>query len=296
MSDCFGIDISYFQRGINLKKCKEEGIEFVIIRSSFTNSKKEFKKDSTFETHYNNAKENNLDVGVYHYSKACSYEEGRQEAINLYNNCLINKKFEYPICMDVEDECQANAGKERVTDAIKGFCETLENLGYYVCVYANINYIENYMDYKELKKLYDFWIALWNQKEPDVERYNYGIWQFGGETNKIRSNKIAGFVCDQNYSYRQYKDIMIKNCLNGYHEMDNDKNKISIGDKVIIKCAYASSSKSLIAIHTAKTGSECYVTNIYRGTRFPYQLGVKKDNISSKYTIGFANENAIIKK
>lgn len=296
MNSNFGIDISYFQRGIDLKKCKEQGVEFVIIRASFTNSKKEFKKDSAFETHYNNAKENNLDVGVYHYSKACSYEEGKQEAINLYNNCLINKKFEYPICMDVEDKCQAQAGREKVTDAIKGFCETLENLGYYVCVYANINYIENYMNYKELKKLYDFWIASWNEKEPNKSKYNYGIWQFGGETNKIRSNMIAGYICDQNYSYKNYKSIMINKCLNGCHKVDDEESKISIGDKVIITGAYASSSKSLIAIHTAKTGEECYITNIYRGTKYPYQLGVKKDNISSKNTIGFANENSIIKK
>ncbi len=41
--------------------------------------------------------------------------------------------------------------------------------------------------------------------------------------------------------------------------------------------------------------SKCYVTNIYRGTRFPYQLGVKKDNTSSKNTIGFASLDAICK-
>ena len=91
MSKKFGIDISYFQRGIDLKQSKKEGVEFVIIRASFTNSNKLFQKDSTFETHYNNAKKNGLEVGVYHYSKACSFEEGKQEAINLYNKCLINK-------------------------------------------------------------------------------------------------------------------------------------------------------------------------------------------------------------
>src|SRR5699024_11454110 len=46
---------------------------------------------------------------------------------------------------------------------------------------------------------------------------------------------------------------------------------------------------TLFRSHTAKTGSNCYVTNIYRGTRFPYQLGAKKGNISSKNTTGFAS-------
>ena len=88
---------------------------------------------------------------------------------------------------------------------------------------------------------------------------------------------------------------MKKNKLNGCYKINNEDNQINIGDLVTIKKAYASSSQSLIAIHTAKTGSNCYVTNIYRGTRFPYQLGAKKDNISSKNTIGFASLDAICK-
>lgn len=295
MSRAFGIDISCFQHGIDLKACKKQGVEFVIIRASYTNLKKIFKKDSSFEIHYNNAKKNGLKVGAYHYSRACSYKEGKQEAIDLYNNCLINKKFEFPICMDVEDKYQARVGKEKLTEAIKGFCETLENLGFYVCVYANINYIENYMNYKSLKKLYDFWIALWNKNRPSKIKYSYGIWQFGGEVNKIRTNIIAGYICDQNYSYKNYKNIMINNCLNGYYKKDVKNNKMLIGDKVIITGSYANSSKSLMAIYKAKIGKTYYITNIYNGCKYPYQLGLRKNDRSSKNTIGFANINSIKK-
>ena len=42
------------------------------------------------------------------------------------------------------------------------------------------------------------------------------MWQFGGETNKIRTNKVAGVVCDQNYAYKDYP-TQIKNAgLNGF--------------------------------------------------------------------------------
>ena len=49
-------------------------------------------------------------------------------------------------------------------------------------------------------------------------KYNgdYGMWQFGGETNKIRSNKIAGMTVDQDYAYKDYPSIMKKQGLNGY--------------------------------------------------------------------------------
>ena len=46
------------------------------------------------------------------------------------------------------------------------------------------------------------------------------MWQFGGETNKIRSNKIAGITCDQNYAYKDYPSIMMQKGLNGYKISD----------------------------------------------------------------------------
>jgi len=46
--------------------------------------------------------------------------------------------------------------------------------------------------------------------------YTYGIWQFGGETNLIRTNKIAGLVCDQNYSFKDYANLIKKKGFNGY--------------------------------------------------------------------------------
>ena len=44
------------------------------------------------------------------------------------------------------------------------------------------------------------------------------MWQFGGETNKIRTNKVAGVTCDQNYAYKDYPAIINKAGLNGFHK------------------------------------------------------------------------------
>ena len=42
------------------------------------------------------------------------------------------------------------------------------------------------------------------------------MWQFGGETNKIFSNKVAGVTCDQDYVYKDYPLIIRNAGLNGF--------------------------------------------------------------------------------
>jgi LysM repeat protein len=42
------------------------------------------------------------------------------------------------------------------------------------------------------------------------------MWQFGGETNLVRSNKIASYVCDQDYAYEDFPSIIKNAGLNGY--------------------------------------------------------------------------------
>lgn len=213
----FGIDISVWQSGIKFSSLKKEGVNFIIMRGAHTAKDKSMNKDTEFENYYLSAKNNNIPVGCYYFSRAINYEEGKKEALFLYDRCLKNKVFEYPIYIDVEDNVyQQKAGKEAVTNAIKGFCETLEAKGYYVGVYCNLNFLKNYMDYEQLRKKYDYWIALWNKNEPDKARYSYGMWQFGGETNLVRSNKIAGYTCDQNYAFKNYPKIMKDVGLNGY--------------------------------------------------------------------------------
>ena len=74
---------------------------------------------------------------------------------------------------------------------------------------------------------YDKWLANWfksNTKTP-----KHGMWQFGGSTNLIRSNKIAGFVVDQDYAYKDYPSIVKVKGLNGFR-----KNKYTKGEYVTL--------------------------------------------------------------
>ena len=216
MDKVFGIDISTYQGGINLATAKAEGVKFALLRAGFTGYGNGVSKsvDNQFENHYRNAKANGLGVGAYWFSRATTYENGKAEAEYMYNNCLKGKQFEYPIAIDVEDSYyQAKAGKQAVTNAIKGFCEYLEAKGYYVCIYANSNWFKNYMDLSQLTK-YDKWVANWGTSRPSSPAG--GLWQFGGETNRIRTNKVAGMTVDQNYAFYDYPAIMKQKGLNGF--------------------------------------------------------------------------------
>ena len=200
-----GIDISTYQNGLNLKDALNDGIEFVIIRGGFTGTDKNFAVDNKFVDFYNDAKENNIPVGVYYFSRATSYDEGEKEAEFLYENCLKNRIFEYPIYIDVEDRVfQEKASKEDIDSAIKGFCNYIESKCGYAGVYCNLDWADNHMNYKELSKTYDFWLADWDKERPNVNKYDYGMWQYGGSINLIRSDKVDNKVCDQDYSYKDY--------------------------------------------------------------------------------------------
>ena len=165
-----GLDISSYQKGINFDEIKSK-VDFLILRAGFTGwggDGTNKNKDSCFENFYSKSKARGIPVGAYWYSCANTYEKGKAEAEYLYNNCLKGKQFEYPIYMDVEEDRHQQVGKSRMADAIKGFCEYLENKGYYVGIYANSNYFNNFIDTAKLS-MYDKWLAVWTSNKPSFK-------------------------------------------------------------------------------------------------------------------------------
>lgn len=218
----FGIDISEWQQGFDLDKALAEGVEFAILRGA-----DHLYKDKCFENFYAQCKARNIPVGVYHYSRATTPEQARQEAQFLITNVLTGKQFEYPIYMDVEDKTQQTVGKAALTDVVIAFCEEIKQAGYLPGVYASLSFLNSYLDDSRLDA-YEKWIAQW---------YKYcqyggslGLWQFGGETNVIRTNRVAGVVCDQNYAMFDYPSIIKSRGLNGHGELEKTKTETKKGD------------------------------------------------------------------
>lgn len=186
---CF--DISTWQGGINYDEIKKR-VNYCILRAGFWDT-----KDNQFENHYNNLKD--LNLGAYWYSYATTEDEARMEA-NTMLNVIRGKNFTMPIFMDVEDNCMANLGKDKLNSIIKAFGEVIEKAGYYFAVYTNLNWYRNIISGSELNKTYDWWIACWSDTAPSG--VDYGVWQFTSQYNDF------GTRLDANYVVKDYPSII----------------------------------------------------------------------------------------
>ena len=206
MAKIFGIDLSYHNGTVDFKKVKAEGVEFVILRCGYasTSNRNSYGKDTKFETYYKDAKAAGLAVGSYFYSRCNNNATAKAEA-EFILKCIAGKSFEYPIWLDVEDQSTlSSANKETMTTAIETCLDTIKNAGYKVGIYTGIYIIRNNLIQSRIDK-YDVWIAQWANSCSYTG--NLCMWQFGGETNKLRSVKINGVssaACDQNYSAIDY--------------------------------------------------------------------------------------------
>lgn len=204
----FGIDISKWQAGYPYDKANSEGVKFAILRAGFAQT-----KDGSFETHYSNAKRLGWGVGAYWYMYAKSVSAAQAEA-RAFLKAIAGKQFDYPVYLDIEDPSIRGLGRSTLNAMVKAFGEIIEAAGYYFGVYTNVDWYRNVISGSELNKKYDWWIASWSKGKPSG--INAGLWQFGGSTNVIRSNKVAGVVTDQNYAYKDYPSIIKEAGLNGY--------------------------------------------------------------------------------
>ena len=171
------VDISEFQQGINFNKMKNDGIKAVIIRAGY--GREASQKDSMFESHYKNAKSENMMIGVYWYSYADSVGDAEKEA-KACLECINNKSLDMPIYYDLEDNSQTKLGKAKLTEIAERFCETIKKSNYRAGVYANLNWFNNYLDYDKLKKKYSIWLAQYNS----VNELSCDIWQ-NGSTGRV---------------------------------------------------------------------------------------------------------------
>ena len=206
-----GLDISAYQNGLSMQSVKKAGNEFVILRAGYTgygaNRKKV--KDSSFEKFYSAAKSAGLNVGVYWYSCADSKEQGIAEANFLYENCLKGKQFEMPIYIDVENPRWQSKNKKGVTDAIFWFCETLEDKGYFVGVYASLSWFNNYIDTKRLDN-YTKWVACWSSKKPSFKYTAFDMWQ------NSDNGRVDGVRVDTDIAYKDFPEEIKRRGKNGF--------------------------------------------------------------------------------
>ena len=206
----FGIDVSTYQKTM---KFANTPAKFVILRAGYTSRSTGLcNKDTAFESLYEQAKSQGLNVGVYWYSLALSAEQAIEEAKYLYENCLKGKKFELPIYLDVEEKAQLAIGKAGLTALIQTWLTYLTDRNYCVGVYTSASTFNTYIDTSQLDC--EFWVAQWAKK--CTSSLDYGMWQFGGEINKLRKPELDNMVCDQDLMLKDYPTLIKARKQNGY--------------------------------------------------------------------------------
>lgn len=209
MSDAtkmYGIDVSHWQGTIDFKKV-EKVCDFVIIKAGGSDAG--FYTDKKFERNYEKAKEAGLSVGAYYFvGKNCTnYGAGVADA-KRFLDIVKGKSFEFPLYIDIETTPAWK--KQGATDAVIGFCDTIEKAGGYAGIYGSD--IAGFKDRLSIDRLraYDKWVARYGSKPKYVEKY--GMWQ---KSSTGRITGIKGNV-DLDEAYLNYPAIMTRAGLNHF--------------------------------------------------------------------------------
>lgn len=208
-----GVDVSRYNGRPNWATAKANGVQFAILRA--VSGANGVYVDPTFEYNYSECKKAGVPVGLY----VASYLNVEKE-IAATEKILKGKHFEYPIYYDIEDFSFTGRSKSKqsATYAAVRFCKHFEKLGYYVGIYSNKYFIDQWLDKSQIKD-FDIWIADW-RKGVDYSK-SFGMHQF---TNRGRFAGIPstgeGGV-DTNYAFLDYPEIMKSHGLNGYAKREN---------------------------------------------------------------------------
>ena len=218
-----GVDVSRYNGRPNWKVAKANGVDFAILRA--VSGASGVYVDPTFEYNYSECKRAGVPVGLY----VASYLNVDKE-IAVTERVIRGKQFEYPIYYDIEDFSFTGRtrSKQSATYAAVKFCKHFEKLGYYVGIYSNKYFIDQWLDRSQIKD-FDIWIADW-RKGGDYSK-SYGMHQF---TNKGRFrgiNSTGEGGVDTNYAYMDYPSIIKKNGLNGYPKQATKPNELASKEK-----------------------------------------------------------------
>ncbi len=177
------VDVSEYQENIDWAAVKASGVEIAIVRAGFRGYGEEgnIKKDAYFDQNMKGALDAGLEVGTYFFTEAMNYEEGVEEA-DYVLSLVKPYQLKQPIIIDTEniDAEGVRTGSISIEDrseAIRGFCETIEAAGYTPMIYANTYWFCSALDLSKLGK-YEFWLAAY-----DTPQFPYHVegWQYASD-------------------------------------------------------------------------------------------------------------------
>lgn len=217
MAEIKGIDVSANQGNINWKAVANYGMGFAILRIT----EKGNVIDPTFERNYKGCVDNKIPVGVYKYSYATSIEQIKTEA-NIVIKTLNKRKLDYPVFLDLENECQRNISKSVMMQMINAFRAIIVKAGYKFGIYCGESWYNIYLP--DGAKKYDCWLA--HYPDPDNGTMQTRVkpkagigWQY---SSKATIYGISTKV-DRSVFYKDYSSINNANKQEGGNKLTKEQ-------------------------------------------------------------------------
>ena len=190
-----GIDVSNHQGTVDWNKVKAAGIDFAILKVGPVYGK----PDDSFERNAAECERLGIPYGVYYYSYARSVEDANKEADRTLA-WLGGHHPSLPVYYDLEDNYilqDPNFSKDKLAQIAQTFCNRMEAVGFKSGIYANLNWLNNYLDSPSLSG-YDHWVAQYNWRCDYVGSYSF--WQYSSSGNVPGVNGR----CDMNYCFNGF--------------------------------------------------------------------------------------------
>jgi lysozyme len=191
-----GIDVSYWQSGIDWPKVRATGQRFIFIKAT----EGETYTDPTFENNWAGAKTSGLLRGAYCFFRPS--QDGKKQADTFISVVkALNDNGELPMALDME-AADATPNNKIIAKAKIWFDEVEQAFGRKPIIYSSVSFLET--NFSELgggppawAKDYPLWLAWYpNQYTPGMSPLmprgwiNWTFWQYSktGNVNGINSN------------------------------------------------------------------------------------------------------------
>ena len=201
---------------LDFEAMKASGCDYVIIRIGSEDSYGKF-IDPHFLTMYNLAREAGMDIGLYFYSLALTYDEAVEDAEFVLDYLeQYDFSFEYPVYIDIEEEDQLALSTTELDAIAYGWCDTMVEAGYFPGIYTG--YYASQTMSTQLKSDYDMWIAAYTTGVgPDDDNLSAecSMWQYTS-TGTGNFEGIGKDDIDLNVCYKDYPAIM---AAGGYNKI-----------------------------------------------------------------------------
>lgn len=147
-----GIDISHHNGQVDFRAVKADSVNFVIIKA--TDGVGDF--DSCLVRNFKGARQNGLDIGVYHYFRF--HRNGHEQAKYLLNTMEeLDINPDLPIAIDIEHKDNKTEEYELVSRNVRDMVDDLHHAGFRTMIYVNLSEYSNII--KNNFDDVDLWLA-----------------------------------------------------------------------------------------------------------------------------------------